>query len=240
MKRTDYPALAVDAAKSVLIELIHLLGEYRDQIIVVGGWVPTLLLEDPSEKHVGTLDVDLALNHLTLAESGYETIAKALLSRGYEQDEQQPFTYRRRFRLDEQEIVVKVDLLAGEYGGTGRSRRTQKVQDVRPRKARGCELAFKLNTEVTLKGQLPDGGEDAVQVRVASAVPFIVMKGMALHDRLKEKDAWDIYYMLKNYPGGPTSFALENFAPILAKPSLTNFSQTSGSNSSTKASSPPG
>ena len=43
MKRTDYPALAVDAAKSVLIELMHLLGEYRDQIIVVGGWVPTFI-----------------------------------------------------------------------------------------------------------------------------------------------------------------------------------------------------
>jgi hypothetical protein len=33
-------------------------------------------------------------------------------------------------------------------------------------------------------------------------VPFFVMKGMALHDRLKEKDAWDIYYCTKNYTGG--------------------------------------
>ena len=28
------------------------------------------------------------------------------------------------------------------------------------------------------------------------------MKGMALDDRLKEKDAWDIYYCLQNFPGG--------------------------------------
>jgi hypothetical protein len=28
------------------------------------------------------------------------------------------------------------------------------------------------------------------------------MKAMALYDRLKEKDAWDIYYCLKNYPEG--------------------------------------
>jgi hypothetical protein len=27
------------------------------------------------------------------------------------------------------------------------------------------------------------------------------MKGMALHDRLKKKDAWDIYFTLTNYPG---------------------------------------
>ena len=28
------------------------------------------------------------------------------------------------------------------------------------------------------------------------------MKGMALDERLKEKDAWDIYYCFQNYPGG--------------------------------------
>jgi len=28
------------------------------------------------------------------------------------------------------------------------------------------------------------------------------MKGMALDDRLKEKDAWDIIYYVRNYPGG--------------------------------------
>lgn len=33
-------------------------------------------------------------------------------------------------------------------------------------------------------------------------MPFLVMKDMALDERLKEKDAWDIYYCLQNYPGG--------------------------------------
>ena len=35
------------------------------------------------------------------------------------------------------------------------------------------------------------------------------MKGMALHDRLKEKDAWDIYFTLMNYPGGLDALAQE-------------------------------
>lgn len=43
--------------------------------------------------------------------------------------------------------------------------------------------------EILIEGTLPDGGHDAVSIRVASIVPFFVMKGMALHDRLKEKDA---------------------------------------------------
>ena len=35
------------------------------------------------------------------------------------------------------------------------------------------------------------------------------MKGMALHDRLKEKDAWDIYFILINHPGGLDALAQE-------------------------------
>ena len=42
--RRDYTAEAVEAAKRVLIELVHRLGEYRNGVVVVGGWVPYLLL----------------------------------------------------------------------------------------------------------------------------------------------------------------------------------------------------
>ena len=40
-------------------------------------------------------------------------------------------------------------------------------------------------------------------------MPFLVMKGMALADRLKEKDPWDIYYCVRNYPGGLDALAEE-------------------------------
>jgi hypothetical protein len=39
----DYDALKVNAARSVLLELSHLLGAYRSGIVIVGGWVPGLL-----------------------------------------------------------------------------------------------------------------------------------------------------------------------------------------------------
>jgi len=44
ISRTDYAAEAVEAARSVMLELIRLLGEYRDDLVIVGGWVPDLLL----------------------------------------------------------------------------------------------------------------------------------------------------------------------------------------------------
>jgi hypothetical protein len=48
--KKDYTAEAVEAARLVLIELIHLLGEYRDHIVVVGGWVPDLLLGNKNHR----------------------------------------------------------------------------------------------------------------------------------------------------------------------------------------------
>jgi hypothetical protein len=55
---------------------------------------------------------------------------------------------------------------------------------------------------VTLEGELPGGGRDTVSIRVASIGAFLCMKGHALDGRLKEKDAWDIYFCLREYPGG--------------------------------------
>lgn len=199
--KVDYEARMVHAAKSVLLEITHLLGAYHEDIVLVGGWVPKLLLPSKEFPHVGSTDVDLALDHRTIEPHGYETILKLLKGRGYEQGAQ-PFIFFRRLTVEGQEIMVQVDLLAGEYEGAGRKHRHQKVQDIRARKARGCDLAFEHPVEVRIEGNLPDGGKDSVTVRVAGIVPFIVMKGMALADRMKEKDAWDIYYCLKRYPKG--------------------------------------
>ena len=199
--RRDYNTEAVNAARSVLIELVHLLGEYWEHIVLIGGWVPEFLLSGKEKPHVGSIDVDLALNHLKLEDEGYKSIQELLLSRGYEQGKQ-PFTFRRKVVIGGSEVNVQVDLLSGEYQGTSKSHRHQKIQAGLARKVRGCDLVFENPIALTIEGELPGGGKDTVKVQVASIVPFIVMKGMALDERLKEKDAWDIYYCLRYYPDG--------------------------------------
>ena len=52
-------ALWVMAARSVLVELVHLLGEYWENIVLVGGWVPELLLSTNKSPHIESIDVDL-------------------------------------------------------------------------------------------------------------------------------------------------------------------------------------
>ena len=189
--RRDYDALQVEAARSVMLELVRLLGEYHDDIVVVGGWVPALLIPQAAEPHIGSLDVDLALNHTTLQDPGYRTIRDLLMGRGYRQDDDQPYRFWRTVTIGERPMEIAVDLLAGEYEGTGRKHRTQKVQDTRARKARGCELAFRFSEEVPIEGTLPNGARDNAMVRIAAIIPFLAMKGMAMASRLKEKDPWD-------------------------------------------------
>ncbi|MBI2266537.1 MAG: hypothetical protein HYU64_15475 [Armatimonadetes bacterium] len=206
--RRDYAREAVEAAHSVLIELAHLLVEYREKIVLIGGWVPEFLCSSPEKPHIGSVDIDLALDHRRISQESYKTIEHLLQGRGYLTGNQ-PFVFVRKVKHGDREINVSVDLLSGEYEGTGRGRRHQRIQGILARKVRGCDLAFDLFVEVTIEGELPDGGKDSVTIRVASMVPFISMKGLALDERLKEKDAWDIYYCIRNYPGGLETLAGE-------------------------------
>ena len=82
----DYSAEAIAACRAVLIELVHGMGEFRDHLVVVGGWVPALLLPNVPEPYVGTLDVDLALDFQHIPEETYQAVLEALQRRGYRQD----------------------------------------------------------------------------------------------------------------------------------------------------------
>ena len=48
--------------------MVNVFREYEDEIRVVGGWVPDLMF--PEEGHVGSVDVDIMINHLTLQDEG--------------------------------------------------------------------------------------------------------------------------------------------------------------------------
>ena len=196
--RTDYNQIAVKAAYSVLIEVARVLGEYRDNIVLIGGWVPQLLFQNESEMHTGSIDIDLALDHREITDDGYMGIHDLLLDRGYRQGKQ-PFIFHRTVEIEGMEVSVQVDLLSGEYEGTGKSHRHQRIQETRARKVRGCDLAFNNPIKLTIEGMLPNGAKDSVVIKVASIVSFLIMKAIVLDDRLKEKDAYDIYYCLKQY-----------------------------------------
>lgn len=215
ISKSNYGNREVNAAKAVLLELVHLLGEIKDDMVIIGGWVPSFLFPQTKEPHIGSLDIDVALNFKYIPDETYETILKAFLKQGYTRDKEQPFKFFRKVKVEGSEPVsVEVDIMAGEYGGTGKSHRTQKIQGVRARKVRGCDLAFDYPITVTLDGELPEGGKNKVTFKIAGIVPFLVMKGMAIHNRMKEKDAYDIFYCVEHYPGGVKKLA-DEFMPYI-------------------------
>lgn len=207
--KSNYTEQENRACLSVLLEFMTILGEFRENIVVIGGNVPSLLLPEAKEKHIGTLDVDLALDFRQIRLDAYNTILKILKEKGYYQKpETQPFIFFRDV-TDEKDrrMTVELNLLAGEYGGTSKSHRHQKIQNIKARKTRGCDLVFENAVKIKISGLLPNGAENEVIIKVASIGPFLVTKGMALWESGKEKHAYDIYYCCKYFPGGLESLA---------------------------------
>jgi DNA modification methylase len=68
---------------------------------------------------------------------------------------------------------------------------------------------------------MPDGRNNSVDLLVASIPAFLVMKGYALRNRDKKKDAYDIYFSVKNFAGGPNKLATD-CATLLTDPAVTS------------------
>lgn len=204
VRQSDYDWPAVQACMSVLVEVMTVLGEFRENIVIVGGSVPPLLVPSAKEKHPGTLDIDLAIDDKSVSDDSYRTIAETLKASGYYQKAgEQPAAFYRDVDDEEgRKTTVQVDLLASEYGGTGRHRRHQRIQDAHARKARGCDLVFHNPVRVQVAGRLPNGAVHEVTVKIPSIGAFMVTKGMALWSRMREKDAFDVYYCCRYYPCG--------------------------------------
>jgi hypothetical protein len=103
--------LEVVAAKRVMIEVAQNLGEYADACVVVGGWVPELLLPEAEPKHTGSIDVDLALNPERLRGDRYASLLDALKHKGYQPGEKS-FQLCKEVKVGRESVRVDVEFLA--------------------------------------------------------------------------------------------------------------------------------
>jgi hypothetical protein len=206
----DYQDRAVRATYMVLIELVQICGAFRDKFVVIGGSVPWLLLPDAEPEHIGTIDVDLGLDPDALADGEYASMVELLEQRGYQRGgDLKPFQLRREVSVDEgASVSVIVDLLKPR-GARGDRNKEKLLVGFRAQDADGIGVALRHHVTKRLEGVLPDGRRNCVDVLVASIPALLVMKGYALTGRMKNKDAYDIYYSIRNYPGGPRALAEE-------------------------------
>ncbi|KAF1021808.1 MAG: hypothetical protein GAK37_03424 [Pseudomonas sp.] len=213
----DYDDRTTRAVKAVLLEMSQILGSFKGKFAVIGGAVPWLLLANEDMQHVGTLDVDLGLNAAALDDGEYATLVNALMGNGYQQRET-----LRRFQLMRQvpvqdggaPIDVIIDFLMPRDAAIIKNT-PPILNDFAVQRADGVDLATRFYQLVAIEGAMPAGGTNRVEIAVCSIPALLAMKGYALVGRHKQKDAYDIYYCVRNYPGGIQALAKE-CQPLLA------------------------
>lgn len=213
---SDYEDRTTRAVKSVLVEIGQVLGSFKGKFAVIGGAVPWLLLENEDMPHVGTLDVDLTLDAEALAKDAeYAGLVDALIAAGYEQrQDHKRFQLVRKVEVaDEPPIDIVVDFLMPRHADVVKNT-PPIISDFAVQRADGADLALKFYQLVAIDGSMPDGGRNRVEIAVASIPALLAMKGFAIQNRNKRKDAYDIYYCVKNYPGGFEALA-EDCRPLL-------------------------
>ena len=212
----DYDDRTTAAVKSVLVEIGQILGSFKGKFAVVGGAVPWLLLSESDMPHIGTGDVDLSLNAEALGDGEYAQLVESLQEQGYNQREDM-----RRFQLVRTvpardggpDINVVVDFLM--------PRDVEIVKNTPPlisnfavQRADGADLALKFYQMVAIDSEMPDGGHNRVHIAVASIPALLAMKGYAIANRQKSKDAYDIYFCIRNFPDGLDALVAET-KPLL-------------------------
>lgn len=215
----DYDDRGAAAVYSVLLEIGQVLGSYRERFVVIGGAVPWLLFPNAQPQHVGTLDVDLSLDAESLNNDEYTGLVEALEKAGYARDIEglKAFQLRREVRIDEgAPIAVIVDLLMPREVQLKKNK-PPLLTNFAVQKADGVGIAMTDFVEQQLDGTMPDGRRNSVVLKVASIPAFLVMKGYALVGRDKRKDAYDIYFSVRQFEGGPTALA-KACQPLVANP----------------------
>lgn len=208
MKRAhDYEPEGTERVRAACLYLATKLGDLADQIVIVGGLVPTLLVSldtaSESEPHVGTNDLDLGLAVGLLESARYGEFHQRLLDAGFIPDtNEEGNTIRQRWVAALGGTArVTVDLLIDgpvESGGKLQDLKADLAAIITP----GLSLAFEDSVLVELTGLTLLGEPATRAIQVAGPAAYTVLKLLAFRNRGANKDAYDLYYLLLHHPDG--------------------------------------
>ncbi len=210
--RSGYTSEEAELVRSACLTVAVTLGVYLDDIVIVGGLVPSLLIDtqraEPKEAdadHPGTNDLDLGLSLAVLDDQRYTEISARLRAEGFEPDENAAGNPTvQRWRLGN----LKVDFLMPPAPGQDPSRRVQNLErDFGALVTRGLELAFNERVQVSIVGRTLSGEEVTRDVPVCGPGAFTVLKALAFADRSEPKDAFDLIYVIRGTSGGSAEVA---------------------------------
>ena len=207
--QNEYDSRQTEAAHRVLVDVGQVLAAFEDCVVLIGGWVPDLLLPNAEEPHVGSIDVDLALDAEKLKEGRYAELLGQLLNTGRYRLGAKSFQLLADVDLRDGSapVQVEVEFLAPKDVKLEKNN-PKLLNGFRVLQADACGTAFRAPIQIEIEGRTLRGARNKVRVRVASLVDFLVMKAHALGGRDKPKDSYDLCYCLDHYPGGLVDLAV--------------------------------
>ena len=199
------------------------LGDLMNDLVVVGGLVPSLLIDqedlpEGAAAHVGTMDLDVGLTVALLDEGRYRELTDRLRRAGFRPDvNEHGNPTRQRWKIEQLEKVTLDFLIAPSLPDD----RGGKLRDIEPDFAAiiapGLHLAFKDRKQVTLTGETILGEGATREIWISDAGSYVVLKALAFDGRGENKDAYDLHYVIRNYGTGVEDIAA-HMRPLLSDP----------------------
>jgi predicted nucleotidyltransferase len=214
-----YAPEQVARVKSKCLYLATKLGDLMPELVVVGGLVPSLLIDQKNltenvAPHVGTMDLDLGLAFALVGEQRYQEVAERMRNAKFSPDENEDGKpTRQRWRISDPPVTVDF-LIEPENTEAKPGSVFSLTKDWAATIAPGLHLAFKNNQTVTLSGQTIVGETTERDIRLCGAGAFVVLKALAFHIRGENKDAYDLFYLLRNFGRGVSDVAAQ-LRPLL-------------------------
>ena len=212
LTRSGYTAEETEQVMASTLTIAVTLGDLMDEVCVVGGLVPTLLIDHrtgPTEAggHCGTNDLDVGLALALLDDARYKEISARLRQKGFEHDTTDDGkAVLQRWKMAN--LKVTIDFLIPPVTDERRGGKVKHLEgDFGALVAPGLELAFDEREWVEIDGATLAGDKATRRVPVCGPAAFVVLKALAFRLRAEDKDAYDLDYVLENWPGGIADIA---------------------------------
>jgi hypothetical protein len=191
---------------SATLTVATILGDLLDDLCVVGGLVPTLLIDVPAgavagDGHCGTNDLDVGLALAIFDDERYKEIAERLRRADFVHDTRDGNPIVQRWRWGD--LDVTIDFLIPPTEDAERGGQIKHLEgDFGAIIAPGLELAFDEREPVDLDGTTFEGDRARRSVPVCGPGAYTVLKSFALRLRRERKDAYDLDYVLARWSAG--------------------------------------
>ena len=205
--RSGYSTEQTLTCERVLVTLLHGLGQWRESVYLVGGLAPRYLARAGAPTHVGTIDVDVVLDHQPLvgAEANH-SLEENLRRMGFApsgRDTEKDLAWRWHVRTtgDTKTVLEFLTDAPGKRGGQPQPLPT--ANGVSALNVRHSSMVFGHHQVAKVRAELLVDKRSATEsIRYADVVSFTCLKAFAFKRRREPKDAYDLVYCIEHAPEG--------------------------------------